>query len=73
MNIKTKLIRKKAASPKVCSKCNSKIAKGEIYHQEEGVDEHLHSMLARQFCTNCYAKYGEPQLIDREGDENKLF
>jgi len=36
---------------------------GELYHLEKGVKEHLHSLLARKFCSDCYAKYGEITLL----------
>jgi hypothetical protein len=65
-NIETRLIKKTAGSPKVCVSCNEEIFLGETYHQEEGVEEHLHSLIARQFCSNCYAKYGEKKLLAKE-------
>ena len=61
--IETHLVKKTSKSPKVCTNCNNKILPGEVYHLEEGVEEHLHSLIARQFCSECYAKYGERILI----------
>jgi len=65
MNIQTQLIKKVASSPKACTQCNQNIEKGETYHQEEGVSEHIHSLIARNFCSNCYAKYGEKKLLNK--------
>jgi len=63
MEIETRLVKKVAKIPKVCTNCNNQIPPNEIYHQEEGVKEHLHSLIARQFCTKCYSKYGEKKLL----------
>jgi hypothetical protein len=65
MEIETKLVRKTATSPLSCHKCKGRISAGETFHLEEGKDKHLHSLVARHFCTNCYAKYGEPQLLKK--------
>jgi len=61
--IKTKLNKKQSKFPKVCTNCDNTINPGEIYHLEAGVNEHLHSLIARQFCSECYAKYGEQSLL----------
>ena len=63
MEIETRLIKKVAKSPRVCTNCEKQIEIGEVFHLEEGVNQHLHSLLARQFCSNCYAKYGEKKLL----------
>ena len=63
MEIKTRLIKKVAKSPKVCTNCDQQIIKGEVYHLEEGVNQHLHSLLARRFCSECYGKFGEKKLL----------
>ncbi len=63
MGIKTHLVKKTAKNPVVCTNCDNKIEKGKNYHIEEGVSEHLHSLLARKFCSDCYAKYGEKKLL----------
>ena len=59
MGIQTHLVKKVAKFPKVCNNCKEKIKTGDTYHLERGVNEHLHSLLARQFCSECYSKYGE--------------
>lgn len=64
--IETHLVKKVAKSPRVCTNCNNEIPVGEAYHLEEGVKEHLHSLIARNFCSKCYAKYGERILLISE-------
>ncbi len=61
--VQTRLIKKIVFSPEVCPQCNTTMSIGENMHFEEGVDEHLHSMIARRFCNNCYTKYGEKKLL----------
>ena len=63
VGIETRLVKKIAKFPRVCTNCNETISEGEMYHLEEGVKEHLHSLIARQFCSKCYAKYGVKQLL----------
>jgi hypothetical protein len=65
-NIETHLIKKTAKNPKVCTFCNNEIIIGDVYHKEEGIKEHLHSLIARQFCSDCYAKYGEQKLLGKK-------
>ena len=61
--IQTRLVKKFSRSARVCTSCDNEITIGEMYHIEEGVDEHLHSLLARNFCSDCYAKYGQQSLL----------
>ncbi len=63
MDIQTHLIKKVANDPKFCTNCNKQILRGDSYHLEEGVNQHIHSLLARGFCSDCYAKYGEKKLL----------
>jgi hypothetical protein len=56
MEIETQLIKKVAKFPRICTNCNNEITINDLYHQEEGVEEHLHSLIARKFCSDCYAK-----------------
>ncbi|MHA2183004.1 MAG: hypothetical protein ACXAAH_16420 [Promethearchaeota archaeon] len=63
MEIQTTLMKRVAKFPRVCTKCKNEIFIGNAYHQEQGVNEHLHSLLARQFCSECYAKYGAHKLL----------
>ena len=63
MDIKTHLIKKIANDSKFCTYCNKQILRGEKYHLEEGVNQHIHSLLARSYCSDCYAKYGENKLL----------
>ncbi|RLF43786.1 MAG: hypothetical protein DRN09_04220 [Thermoplasmata archaeon] len=61
--MKTRLVRKKALEKIVCTNCGKTINKDEWYYREEGVDFHLHSLIARNYCEECYTKYGEEVLI----------
>jgi len=61
--METRLVKKVAKVPKVCTSCDSEIPIGNVYHMEEGTDEHLHSLLARYFCSDCYAKFGGIKLL----------
>ena len=63
MEIETHLVKKVAKFPKVCTNCNNEIIIGNVFHQEQGVREHLHSLIARQYCSDCYIKYGEKKLL----------
>ena len=63
MEIETHLVKKVAKFPKVCTNCRGNIAIDDIYYLEQGVKEHLHSLIAREFCSKCYAKYGEQKLL----------
>jgi hypothetical protein len=63
MEIETRLVKKVAKFPKVCTNCNNEIPRGIAFHLEQGVKQHLHSLIARQFCSDCYAKYGERKLL----------
>jgi hypothetical protein len=63
MEIETRLIKKVAKFPRACTNCNNEIPIGDAYHYEQGVKEHLHSLIARQFCSECYSKYGEKKLL----------
>lgn len=65
-NIKTHLVKKIAHTTKVCTNCDNQIIAGDAFHLEEGVDQHLHSLIARQFCSDCYAKYGEIKLLTQK-------
>ena len=65
MEIETRLIKKVAKFPRVCTSCNKEITEGNAYHREEGVKEHVHSLIAREFCSDCYAKYGERKLLSK--------
>ena len=66
IDIETTLVKKVAKFPKVCTSCNNSISVGNTYHQEQGVTEHLHSLIARQFCSDCYAKYGARKLVSEK-------
>ena len=64
--IETRLVKKTAKTTKVCTNCDNQIFVGAIFHREEGVDQHLHSLIARQYCSGCYAKYGGIKLLKQK-------
>jgi len=61
--IDTRLVVRQSKFPTVCISCNKTIGADEIYYMEEGKIGHLHSLIARKFCSSCYAKYGEQTLL----------
>ena len=63
MELKTHLIKKTSKKPRVCTNCDKEIEKGQVFHLEEGMNQHIHSLLARNYCSDCYAKYGEKKLL----------
>jgi hypothetical protein len=62
-DIETRLVKKVAKFTTICNNCNNEIYPENVYHVEEGVSEHLHSLIARRFCSDCYAKFGGPKLL----------
>ena len=61
--VETRLVKKQSKFPSVCTYCNSKIYPDEVHYLEEGVKGHIHSLIARRFCTECYTKHGERILL----------
>jgi len=61
--IKTHLVLKHLKIPAVCTYCNDTISSDDISYVEEGLKEHVHSLIARKFCAECYKKYGELHLL----------
>ena len=66
--IETHLVRKQFTFSTVCAYCNNQISSDDTYYLEEGVKEHIHSLIARKFCSNCYTKYGEHKLLKGKND-----
>ncbi len=64
--IETQLVKKVAKVPTVCTQCSNQISIGKAYHQEEGKNQHLHSLIARRFCSDCYARYGAQKLLSQK-------
>ncbi|HDD57441.1 MAG TPA: hypothetical protein ENF43_02875 [Thermoplasmatales archaeon] len=60
---KTHLVTRVASDRLICTYCGNVITPGQRYYREEGVDFHLHSLIARNYCEDCYKKYGEEILI----------
>lgn len=61
--IETRLMKKQSKFSGVCTYCNNNIYPDVIFYLEEGKDEHIHSLIARRFCSECYTKYGERILL----------
>ena len=57
------LDKKESTINTVCTNCSNKIQPGSIYYLEKGKREHIHSLIARKFCSECYSRYGERKLI----------
>ena len=57
------LVQRQSKYPTVCTYCSSKICADDPYYVEEGVKEHIHSLIARKFCMTCYTRYGETILL----------
>ena len=61
--IESHLLQKQSPFPTVCIFCNKTIPPNEIFYAEEGNTEHIHSLVARKFCSECYIKHGEQPLL----------
>ena len=59
----SRLIKKQSNSAKVCTHCGIRIEPDNLYYLEQGTDSHIHSLLARRFCIDCYATKGESRLL----------
>ena len=62
--IDTTLVKKTSQLSTVCTNCNNKIEKEEVYYFEVGIKNHLHSLISRRFCHKCYSKFGEKKLLE---------
>ncbi|MCD6467937.1 MAG: hypothetical protein J7L32_01305 [Thermoplasmata archaeon] len=61
--METRLVRKKAVEKTVCTNCGKIVNENSWFYREEGVGFHLHSLIARNYCEECYKKHGENVLI----------
>ncbi len=59
----SRLIKKQSNGPKICTLCGTRIEPENLYYLEQGTDSHIHSLLARRFCVDCYASKGEFRLL----------
>jgi len=59
----TRLVRRHSQFPTVCIYCNTQIPPDDLHYVEEGVTDHIHSLIARKYCATCYTKYGEQILL----------
>ncbi len=58
----THLMKKHSAFPTMCMACSRTIPENEQHYVEEGTTQHIHSLIARKYCADCYAKHGEELL-----------
>ncbi len=61
--IESRLIKKLSNFSTVCTNCDNRIEPDEVYYLEKGDKDHIHSLIARKYCSNCYTKYGERILL----------
>jgi hypothetical protein len=59
----SRLIKKQSNSPKICTFCGTRIEPDKLYYLEQGTESHIHSLLARRFCIDCYSLKGESRLL----------
>ncbi len=59
----TRLVKRHSQFPTVCIYCNAQILPNNLHYVEEGIKEHIHSLIARKYCEVCYVKYGEQILL----------
>jgi len=46
----------------MCISCKRTIPIYEPHFVEEGITGHIHSLIARKYCAECYTKHGEQLL-----------
>ena len=61
--LETRLVRRHSQFPTVCIYCNNQIPPDNLHYVEEGITDHIHSLIARKYCESCYTKYGEQILL----------
>jgi hypothetical protein len=60
--IQTHLVKRHSQFPTVCINCNSQIPPDSLHYIEEGITGHIHSLIARKYCNECYKKHGDQLL-----------
>jgi hypothetical protein len=65
-NLHTCLITRHSQFPTVCIYCDKQILPNDLHYVEKGKTEHIHSLIARKYCEDCYKKYGEQLLLKGE-------
>jgi len=61
--MESRLVKKQTKLPTLCHFCSDQIPPDETYYLEEGISDHIHSLIARKYCAQCYTKYGEQKLL----------
>jgi len=62
-NLQTCLVTRHSQFPTVCIYCDKQILPNDLHYVEKGIETHIHSLIARKYCEECYKKYGEQLLL----------
>jgi len=62
-NLETCLVTRHSQFPTVCIYCDKPILPNDLHYVEKGITAHIHSLIARKYCEECYKKYGEQLLL----------
>jgi hypothetical protein len=62
-NLQTVLVTRHSQFPTVCIYCNKQIPANDLHYVEKGITVHIHSLIARKYCEDCYMKFGEQLLL----------
>jgi uncharacterized protein with PIN domain len=62
-NLQTVLATRHSQFPTVCIYCNKQIPANDLHYVEKGITNHIHSLIARKYCEDCYKKFGEQLLV----------
>ena len=62
-NLQTELVTRHSQFPTVCIYCSKQIPANDLHYVEKGINSHIHSLIARKFCKDCYMKFGDHLLL----------
>ena len=65
-NLQTCLVTRRSQLPAVCIYCDKQILPNDLHYVEKGITTHIHSLIARKYCADCYKKHGEQLLMKDE-------
>ena len=69
LDIETHLVKKIVKIPEICTYCKNKIPEGNTFHLEEGVKDHLHSLISRRFCSGY--RYQQKKMLCTHGFDSR--
>ncbi|MBN1281302.1 MAG: hypothetical protein JXA00_06605 [Candidatus Thermoplasmatota archaeon] len=61
--LETRLIKRRSQFPTVCIYCEKTIPANDLHYVEQGMTEHIHSLIARKYCATCFEKHGDNLLL----------